>query len=136
MAASPTWRGGKRGVVHRPTLVDVAVDVARIDVVVAQLQQVEQHAVVLVDRRRARVDGHLGVGLDTRHDVGGQDVRGEEVVERAVGVADGHAAAGRAGALYPAHQGHDVGLVDRHPAAAVRGEGRDDPGHVAGEDVG
>ena len=59
-------------------------------------EQVEQHAVELVDRRRARVDGHLGAGLHGGDGIGRQHVRGEEVVEHAEGVGDGHAPA-RAG---------------------------------------
>ena len=84
------------GVVDRPALVHVAVDVVGIHAGLAQLQQVEQHAVVLVDRRRARVHRHLGLGLHRRDDVGRQHVRGQDVVEGAEGVGDGHAPARRA----------------------------------------
>ena len=121
---------------HRPALVDVAVHVVRVHTGVAQLQQVEQHAVVLVDRGRARVHRHLRLGLQCRHDVGRQHVRRQDVVERAEGVGDGHAPSRRARPLDPPHEGHDVGLVDGHPATAVRRQRRHDPLHVAGEDVG
>ena len=121
---------------HHPALVDVAVHVVRAHLDVTQLKQVEQHAVVFVDRRRARVHGHLGGGSDGRDRIGRQHVRGEEVVEGAERVRDGHPASRRAGPLDPAHQRHDVGLVDRHPAPAVRRQRGHHPGDVAGEDVG
>ena len=117
---------------HRPALVDVAVDVVGVHAGVAQLEQVEQHAVVLVDRRRARVDRHLGLGLDAADGVGRQHVRGEEVVEDAVGVGHGHAPPGRARPLDPAHEHHDVGLVDRHPAPAVGRQRRARPARRGG----
>ena len=126
----------ERGVVHRSALVEVAVDVARIDPGVAQLQEVEQHAVLLVDGRGARVDRDLGVRLDGGHHVRREHVRGQQVVEDAVGVREGHAASGGVGALHPAHQHHDVGLVDRHPAPAVRRQRGHDTADVTGEDVG
>ena len=103
---------------------------------VAQLRAGPAACGQLVDRRRARVDRDLGLGLHGGDDVGGQHVRGQEVVEDAEGVGNGHAAAGRARALDPPHEHDDVGLVDRHPATAVRRQRRHHAGDVAGEDVG
>ncbi len=117
-------------------LVDVAIDLTPLDADGAQGEEVGQHAVVLVHGRRAGVHGHRRPGLDGADGVGRQDVPGQQVVEDAVGVGRRHAAPGRAVALDPAHQRHDVGLVDRHPVPAVGREGGDDALDVTHEDVG
>ncbi len=124
------------GVVHGPPFVEIVVDVARLHAHVAQLQQVQQHAIELVDRRRAGVDRHLGVGPHGTHDIGGQHVPGQQVVEDAERVGHGHTPPRRAGALDPAHEGDDVGLVDRDPVRAIGGQRRQNAGDVAGEHVG
>ena len=63
----------------------------------------------------------------------GQHVGGEQVVEDRERLGERPPTAGRIGALHPAHQRHDVRLVDRDPGAAPAGQRRDDPGHVGGE---
>ena len=126
---------GEGGVVQGAPLVDVAVDVGGRYAGGAQRQEIRHQPIVLVNRRRARVAGHLGPGLDGDDGIGGEHVRRQEVVEHAEGVGEGVVAPRRVRAGDPAHQHHDVGLVDRHPAPAVRSQRGQHALHVAGEAV-
>ena len=116
---------GEGGVVQGPALVDVAVDVGGGHAGRAQQEQVGQRA----DRARrsttsscCRSPAASGCTATMASDA--EHVGGQEVVEHAEGVGEGVRGGPADRRPDPTHQHHDVGLVDRHPAPAVRRQRR------------
>ena len=103
------------------------------DAVQARQEDVAQQSIELVDRERERVRRYLRVRL-LRVDLGiREDVRREQMVERADRLARGQPGTGWERSDEKGLQRTDVDLVQRHPPIDERAELMDRSGHPLGE---
>jgi hypothetical protein len=123
------------GVVQDAALIDEGVNRGLVHGGGTQKEEIGQEPIMLVNGRRAGVAGHHCFGLARRDGVRGQDVRRQQVVEHAIGIGKGPAAARRRCPLDPAHEHLNIGLVDGHPMPAVRCQCRQHPLHVGHKSV-
>ena len=120
----PEARQGQQPVVDAPALVDPSVEVIPADAEAAGQQHVEQHPVVLVDRRREVVGGDHGVGPGRVDGVVGGHVGGEQVVQGDGRVVDAEGPARGERPEQVGHEGQHVYLVQGHPVPHRRGQRR------------